>query len=259
MIQPHIKCKEGDVSRYVLLPGDPGRVLEIAKFLDSPKKVAYNREFLTYRGNYKGIDITVTSTGIGSPSAAIALEELANIGAKVFIRVGTCGALKSNIKYGDLIIPFAAVRAEGTTREYIDDEFPAVADPEVFQSLVAVAKKQGFTYHTGVNRTHDAFYEHINNMLKWGRIFEDKRMKKWPFPLVSSEMECSAIFVIGLLRGLKTGTVLAVNTLEPLDKIKENPDLIYHLESSPDTNQGIEKAIKVALESIVLININNKT
>jgi uridine phosphorylase len=145
-LQPHIKCKEGDISKYVLLPGDPGRVLKIAEFLENPKKVSENREFLTYRGNYKGLDITVTSTGIGCPSAAIAVEELANIGAEVFVRIGTCGVLKEGINYGDVVIPTAAVRAEGTTKEYIEPEFPAVADLDVVNSLISAAKDNNFTY-----------------------------------------------------------------------------------------------------------------
>jgi uridine phosphorylase len=252
-MQPHIRCKKGDISEYVLLPGDPARVKTITNFLENAKEVANNREFLTYRGKYKGVDITVTSTGIGCPSAAIAVEELANLGAKVFIRIGTCGALRKGIKTGDLIIPFAAIRAEGTSKEYIPLEFPAVADPEVFHALVDSAKKQKFKFFTGINRTHDAFYEHINNFIKWGDIYLDERMQNWRYPLVSSEMECAIVFLLPLLRGLRAGCVLTVNTPEPLDEVVKDPNMIYRLEESTSAKSGIENAIKTALEAIVTL------
>lgn len=251
-IQPHIRCKEGDIAPTVLIPGDPARVRKIAEYWDEAHEVIFNREFLTMTGTYEGTPISATSTGIGGPSAAIAVEELANIGAKTLIRVGTCGALRKGINAGDLIIPFAAIRAEGTTKEYIPPEFPSVADIEMFQYLTKSAQELQHTFFTGVNRTHDAFYEHINNMLRWGEIYQDKRMKKWPIPLVSSEMECSVVFLVGMLRGLKVGTVLAVNTPEPLDEIIENPDLIYQLDETTYAHNGVDKAIEVALKAALM-------
>ena len=250
--QPHIKCKPGDVGQYALIPGDPARVRQIASYFDDPREIAFNREFLTITGQYKGIRITATSTGIGCPSAAIAIEELANIEVDTFIRVGTCGALQKGIKSGDLIIPFAAVRAEGTTKEYIAPEFPAVATPEIFQALVLVAKKK-YRYFTGINRTHDAFYEHMNNLLKWGEIYKDDRMKKWKYPLISSEMECSIALLLPMLRGLQSGCILAVNTPEPLKEIVQDPGKIYKLDESKGVRSGIDEAIKTALEAIVLL------
>lgn len=257
-LQPHIKCKKGDISKYVLIPGDPKRVRRIGNFLENVKEISFNREFLTLVGTYKDIKITATSTGIGAPSAAIAIEELINIGAEVLIRVGTCGALKKGINSGDLIIPYASVRAEGTSREYIDIEFPAVASPSVYHSLINSAKDNNFTYHTGVNRTHDAFYEHIDNFIKWGSIYRDKRMKNWDYPLVSSEMECSIAFLLPMLRGKKSGCVLAVNTPEPLDEVVDNPDLIYQLDESNNTKTGVDEAIRTALNTIVLLNKKNE-
>jgi len=253
-MQPHIKCKEGDIAKYVLIPGDPARVKLIAGFLTDAKEVANNREFLTFRGKYKGIDISVTSTGIGCPSTAIAIEELANLGAEIFIRIGTCGALQKGIESGDIIIPFAAVRAEGTSKEYIPVEFPAVADPEVFSALTWSAKSQNLKFFTGVNRTHDAFYEHIRNFVRWGDIYLDERMKNWKYPLVSSEMECAIAFLLPMLRGLKSGCVLAVNTPEALEDVVKDPNMVYKLDESIPAKSGIENAIKVALESIVLLN-----
>lgn len=252
-MQPHIKCRKGDVAKYVLLPGDPGRVKTIIKYLDEAKEVSNNREFLTYTGKYQGIKISVTSTGIGSPSTAIAIEELANIGAEVFIRIGTCGALKEGINSGDLIIPYAAIRDEGTSLEYVPAEFPSVANPEVFTALKQSAENQNFKFHTGINRTHDAFYEHINNFTKWGQVFLDQRMKDWDYPVVSSEMECSIAFLLPMLRGLKGGCVLSVNTPEPLNKVVEDPNLIYKLDESMSVRDGIEEAIKTALGAIKLL------
>lgn len=257
-MQPHIKCKKGNVAKYVLIPGDPARVRQIASYWDKSREVSNNREFLTYTGEYKGIPVSATSTGIGSPSTAIAIEELANIGVETFVRVGTCGALQKGIEAGDLVIPFAAVRAEGTSKEYIPAEFPAIATPEVFNALVDSAKNQNLKYFTGIDRTHDAFYEHINNFIKWGEIYLDKRMQNWKYPLVSSEMECSIVFLLPMLRGLKSGCVLAVNTPEPLDEVVKNPDLIYKLDETKPAKSGVDEAIKTALEAIVLLDKNEQ-
>lgn len=247
--QPHIKIDKGQIAPTVLLPGDPARAEIIASFFDSAKKVIFNREYLIYTGKYKNMPISVCSTGMGCPSAAIAVEELANIGAKTFIRIGTCGGLKKKIKAGDLIIPTAAIRAEGTTREYISLEFPAVADFDVTQALINAAKKDKARYFTGVNRTHDAFYEHTDNLLKWGDLYKDDRMKKWDIPIVSSEMECSAIYLVAMLRGLKAGAILSVNTPEPLDaKIKDENE-IFQLKDNKKAAQSVEKEIKIALEA----------
>jgi uridine phosphorylase len=253
IIQPHIQCKKGDVARFAIIPGDPGRVKLIANYFDHPKEIAYNREFLTITGTYKGVLVTATSTGIGCPSAAIAIEELANIGVHTFIRVGTCGSLQKGIRVGDLIIPFAAIRAEGTTKEYIPLEFPSVATPEIYQALTQSATNFHFHYITGVNRTHDAFYEHIHNFIKWGEIYKDDRMKTWNYPLVSSEMECSVVFLLPMLRGLRSGCVLAVNTPEALEEVVKDPNMIYRLNGSNTTKSGIDNAVKTALEAIVLL------
>jgi len=252
-LQPHIKCRKGDVARYAIISGDPARVRLIAKHFDNPKEIAFNREFLTITGEYKGVHITATSTGIGCPSAAIAIEELANIGVDTFIRVGTCGALQKGIQAGDLIIPFAAVRAEGTSKEYIQPEFPAVTTPEIYQALIESAQKLKLHYFTGINRTHDAFYEHINNFVKWGEIYQDDRMKTWKYPLVSSEMECSIVFLLPMLRGLRSGCILAVNTSEALQEVVKDPNMIYKLDESTNAKSGIKEAVKTALEAIVML------
>lgn len=251
-LQPHIKLKQGDVARYVLVPGDPGRVRHIASFWDEAHEVVFNREFLTYTGTYKGIPISATSTGIGCPSAAIAIEELSNIGAEVFIRIGTCGGLHKKVLSGDLIIPIASMRCDGTSKEYLPPEFPAIPAPEVYSALMQAAAELGNRHHSGVNRTHDAFYEHQDNLLKWAEFYKDQRMKSWDYPLVSSEMECSIVLLLPLLRGLKAGCILVNVTPEPLSELAENPDLIYQIDE-PNKTVGVDDAIKTALRAVEIL------
>ncbi len=247
-LQPHIKLRSGDVAPYVLIPGDPARVKKIANYWDQAKEIAFNREFLTMTGYYKGIPVSAMSTGIGCPSAAIAVEELVRVGAKVLIRIGTCGALQPQIKGGDLIIPNQAIRQDGTTQEYADQSVKALPDEEIYQALIASAEKLGYRYFNGINRTHDAFYEPIKNFLSLRNLFEYKSGQ-----LISSEMECSAVFLTGKLRKIQTGAILAVNTEEPLDLIAEKPEMIYQLETSPYAVAGVEKAIQTALTAIELL------
>lgn len=259
-IQPHIICKQKDISEIVLLPGDPGRTKYIAdKYLKKPTFIAQNREFTTYTGQYKGVKITITSTGIGSPSTAIAVEELINIGAKVLIRVGTCGgALKKEIKVGSIIIPTASIREEGTTKEYISPEFPAVADFDVVQALIESAKKMNYKYYKGINRTHDAFYGQSQNIKKWGSVYLNPRMNNWQYPLLSSEMECAPLFLIGTLRGVKTGAVLAVNSSpEPLKEFMQEKYIFDTPNTKIITKEAelsIDRSILAALEASLLLN-----
>lgn len=148
--QFHIGVAAGEVGRYVLMPGDPKRCEKIAAYFESPVLIADSREFVTYTGTLEGTLVSVTSTGIGGPSASIAMEELAECGADTFIRVGTCGGMDINVKSGDLVIATGAIRMEGTSREYAPIEFPAVADLEIVNALVQSAATLGFPYHTGV-------------------------------------------------------------------------------------------------------------
>ena len=134
-MQYHLQIHDGGVGKYVLLPGDPKRCEKIARYFDEPVLVADSREFVTYNGFLDGVRVSVTSTGIGGPSASIAMEELVKAGADTFIRVGTCGGMDREVKSGDLVIATGAVRAEGTSREYAPIEFPAVADPDIVNAL----------------------------------------------------------------------------------------------------------------------------
>lgn len=258
--QPHILCDTQDIGKIVLLPGDPGRAEYIAKnYFERTKRIAQNREFTTYTGYFKGIKISTTSTGIGSPSTAIAVEELINIGAKVLIRVGTCGgALKKEILPGSIIIPTATIREEGTTKEYLPPEFPAVADYNTVQALEKSAKKLKVKYFTGINRTHDGFYGQSKNIKQWGSIYINQRMKDWEYPLLSSEMECAPLFLIGTLRGVKTGAVLAVNANpEPLKEImlgKFKFNVPNTKIKSMEAEKSIERAILTALNASIILN-----
>lgn len=257
IIQPHIYCRKGDISNVVLLPGDPARAVLIGNKYLNGKIVAKNREFTTYTGYYKRRKISVTSTGIGCPSTAIATEELINIGAKILIRVGTCGgALKRNIPLGSIIIPTASVREEGTTKEYLPPEFPAVADFSVTNNLINAAQRLNYKYFVGIDRTHDAFYARSEMLKNWGKIYQDQRMKNWDYPLISSQMECSVIFLISLIRGIRAGAVLAVNAEpRPLKEIVEGK---YNFitpktkSSKKEATRSEERAIITALEASVL-------
>lgn len=251
-MQPHIHFDQGQFPAITLLPGDPKRVLRIAESLSGVRRITENREYLGVVGTYRGVELGVMSTGMGCPSAAIAVEELANIGVRTFIRIGTCGALRANIALGDCIVPFAAVRAEGTTREYLPPEFPAVADPDVYQALVRSATERGVTYHIGIDRCHDAFYEPIGNLTQWGALLREARFRDH-FPLVSSEMECSAVFMVAMLRGCRAGAIMSVNTTEPLDRLAANPDLAYELIADPRAVSGVDRAIAVALDAAVTL------
>ena len=165
-LQPHIKCRKGNISKNLLLPGDPGRVPIIAKHLSDAKKIRYNREFFSYNGKYKDVPISVMSTGIGCPSTLIAMEELANIGAENFIRIGTCGGLKNSVKPGDLIIVDSAIKPDGKILGYELSKDPVKANKKITKALVNAAKKLNIRFHKGLNRTHDSFYESTEDFLK---------------------------------------------------------------------------------------------
>ncbi len=204
--QYHIGVGKEDIGRYVILPGDPGRVELIASYFDNPVKVGQNREFTTYTGYLNGVKVSCTSTGIGGPSASIAIEELHALGADTFIRVGTCGGMQLDVEPGDICIANASIRMEGTTKEYAPIEFPAVADFDVTAALVESAKKHGFRYHVGVSQSKDAFYgQHRPETLPNG----DELLRKWKAWLMlgtkCSEMESAALFVISSYHGCRAG------------------------------------------------------
>ena len=210
-LQYHIHCRPGDVGEAVLLPGDPGRVESIARLLESPKLIARNREFTTYTGGLDDRKISVTSTGIGSPSTAIAVEELAAIGARTFIRVGTTGSIQKGIGFGDLEVATAAVRDEGTTPPYVPLAYPAVADFELVQGMMAAGRRNNFRIHAGIVRSHDSLYSdlHADEMPRRESLHD--ALQVWHRARVlCNDMESSTIFVLANLRGLRGGSVLTV-------------------------------------------------
>lgn len=239
--QYHIQVAKGEVGRYVILPGDPKRCAKIAQYFDAPVLIADNREYVTYTGTLDGVKVSVTSTGIGGPSASIAMEELYRCGADTFVRIGTCGGMQPEVKSGDVVIATGAVRMEGTTREYAPIEYPAVANLDVINALVNVAKEKGFPCHTGVVQCKDAFYgqhepeemsvsyELLNKWEAWKRM-----------GCLASEMESAALFIVAGKLRVRAGSCFLVVANQEREKLGlENP--VIH-----DTDM----AIRVAVEAI---------
>ncbi|MBQ9993454.1 MAG: uridine phosphorylase [Clostridia bacterium] len=206
--QFHIKCREGDVGRYCILPGDPGRCEKIAAHFDDARFVVSNREYTTYTGTLLGEKVSVVSTGIGGPSASIAMEELCELGADTFIRVGTCGGMQPCVKGGDCIIATGAVRMEGTSREYAPIEFPAVSDFAITTALVDAAKALGARYHVGVVQCKDSFYgQHAPQTMPVGDMLGYKWEAWKQLGVLASEMESAALFTVAAARHLRCGSV----------------------------------------------------
>lgn len=240
-VQYHIGIRHGEVGKYVILPGDPKRCAKIAKYFDNAELVADSREYITYTGYLDGVKVSVTSTGIGGPSAAIALEELVKSGADTFLRVGTCGGMQPEIMGGDIVVATGAIRMEGTSREYAPIEFPAVADLDVVNAFVKAAKASGKDYHVGVVQCKDSFYgqhspetkpvsyELLNKWEAWKRL-----------GCKASEMESAALFVVGSYLRVRVGSAFLVVANQEREKLGlENP--VVH-----DT----DAAIRVTIEAI---------
>ena len=210
-LQFHIKCKEGDVGRYCILPGDPGRCEKIAAYFDDPVKVQSNREYTTYTGTLLGEKVSVCSTGIGGPSAVIAMEELAAIGADTFIRVGTCGGIALQVQSDDVVIATGAVRHEGASREYAPIEFPAVSDYHVQEALVAAAKALGKPWHAGVVQCKDSFYgQHDPRRMPVSYELQNKWEAWKRLGVLASEMESAALFCCASALGVRCGSCFHV-------------------------------------------------
>lgn len=207
----HLKIRSGDIGRYVILPGDPGRCEKIAAYFDDAHFVASNREYTVYTGHLNGEMVSVCSTGIGGPSAAIALEELIHAGADTFIRVGTSGGMIPEVLGGDLVIATGAIRAEGTGREYAPIEFPAVAHFDVVAALRQAAAESGARFHLGVVQCKDSFYgEHDPESMASSHELKAKWDAWLKCGALASEMESAALFVVGAVRRVRVGTILTV-------------------------------------------------
>lgn len=240
-LQYHLQIRPGDVGEYVILTGDPKRCEKIATYLEQPEKIADSREYVTYSGWLNGKMVSITSTGIGGPSASIALEELANCGAHTFIRIGTCGGIEEKVKGGDVVIATGAIRMEGTSKEYAPVEYPAVADFEVVSALVNAAKMQKAEYHLGVVQCKDSFYgQHEPEKMPVSYELQNKWDAWKRMGCMASEMESAALFIAASYRRVRCGSAfLAIGNQEREAKGLSNP--IVH-----DT----EIAVKIVVEAM---------
>lgn len=209
--QYHIKCSEGDVGKYVILPGDPGRCESIAALFDDAHHVSYNREYNIFTGTLLGEKVSVCSTGIGGPSAAIAMEELHAIGADTFIRTGTCGGIALDVQAGNIVIATGAIRFEHTSLEYAPIEYPAVADFETTNALWQASNALGYTTHTGIVQCKDSFYGQ-HDPARMPVSYE--LLAKWEawkrLGVKASEMESAALFVVANALGCRCGSCFLV-------------------------------------------------
>ena len=242
--QYHIQVAKGEVGRYVIMPGDPKRCVKIAQYFDNPVLIADNREYITYTGTLDGAKVSVTSTGIGGPSASIAMEELFRCGADTFVRIGTCGGMQPEVKSGDIVIATGAIRMEGTSREYAPIEYPAVANFEVTTALVQAAKALGKRTQVGVVQCKDAFYgqhspermpvsyELLNKWEAWKRLH-----------VKASEMESAALFVVADALNCRCGSCFHVVWNQEREKAGLDQDM------SEDTTS----AVQVGVEALKLL------
>lgn len=243
-LQYHLNIRPGDVGRYVILPGDPKRCEKIAKHFDEARLIADSREFVTYTGFLEGEKVSVTSTGIGGPSAAIALEELVHCKADTFVRVGTCGGMDMDVKGGDIVVATGAVRMEGTSREYAPIEYPAVADIQVVNALAEAAKSLGYPCHTGVVQSKDSFYgQHEPESKPVGYELTEKWNAWLRLGCKASEMESAALFITASYLRVRCGSCfLAMANQERAKAGLSNP--VVH-----DT----EAAVRVGVEAVRLL------
>ena len=243
--QYHTQVGVGDVGRYVILPGDPKRCEKIAKYFDDARLIADSREYVTYTGTLDGVPVSVTSTGIGGPSAAIAIEELSKVGADTFVRVGTCGGMQTQVCGGDIVIANGAIRMEGTSREYAPIEYPAVPDVTVMNALIQAAKKQKITYHTGVVQCKDSFFgQHEPEVMPVSYELQNKWEAWLRMGCLASEMESAALFIAGSFLRVRVGSCFLVVANQ--ERAKQGlPNAQVH-----DTEQAILTAVEAIRELI---------
>ncbi|MCM1126071.1 MAG: uridine phosphorylase [Lachnospiraceae bacterium] len=244
--QYHIQVAKGEVGRYVIMPGDPKRCVKIAQYFDNPALIADNREYITYTGTLEGVKVSVTSTGIGGPSAAIAMEELCRCGADTFIRIGTCGGMQTEVKSGDVVIATGAIRMEGTSREYAPMEFPAVADIGVTNALMRAVKEKGYPYHTGVVQCKDSFYGQHEPETK---PVSYELMNKWEawkrLGCLASEMESAALFIVASYLHVRAGSCFLVVANQEREKLGLHNPVVH------DTDMAVQVAVE-AVRALIL-------
>ena len=246
----HIRLTEEQGAKYAIIPGDPGRTELIAQYLDEPEEIMFNREFRTFSGCLGGEKVLVTSTGIGAPSAAICIEELAHIGVDTFIRIGTCGGMQPQVKPGDLVIASGAVRMDGTSKEYMPIEFPAVADIDVTIALRQAAANLGLSSHTGVVQAKDSFYgQHDPDSMPAGYELKDKWQAWLKGGCLASEMESGILFIIAAVRRLRAGAVF---------HCVWNQELAGHGMPEDNKVENTDGAIRAAVEALKILIKNDK-
>ena len=249
--QYHINVGAGDVGKYCILPGDPGRCEKIAAFLENPYHVSTNREYNIWNGTLCGETVTVCSTGIGGSSTAIAVEELVASGVTTFIRVGTCGGISLDVRSGDVVIANGAVRQDGTSREYAPLEFPAVADSDVLFAIRAAARSLGYSNHTGVVQAKDSFYgQHSPQRMPTSQ----ELLAKWEawkrLGVLASEMESGTLFTVGSFLRVRCGSVFSC--------VWNQERFNAGLDTNDDETHDTERAIKVAIEALKLLIAEDK-
>jgi len=249
----HLHIKDGDIGRYVLLPGDPGRCEKIARYFDDPHFVAQNREYVTWTGTLLGEKVSVVSTGIGCPSAAIAVEELIEHGADTLIRVGSSGSMQPYIHTGDVVVVTGSIRDEGTTSHYLPIEFPAVADFEVVNALREGAQKLGLRVHTGISQSKDSFYGEVERTrMPLAQQLEEHWNALIAGGAMCSEMESAAIFILSSIYRKRAGGVMLVINEFDLAEISEEDAQKHMAEFDAD------RVIKVAIEGLKILIANDK-
>ena len=250
-VQYHINCKQGDIGRYVIAPGDPGRCESIAKLFDDYHHVTQNREFNIYTGTLLGEKVSVCSTGIGGPSASIAMEELHNLGADTFIRTGTCGGIDLDVQADDIVIATGAIRYEHTSMEYAPIEYPAVADFDITWCLREAAREMGYAHHVGIVQCKDSFYgqhspekspvyyELMNKWESWKRL-----------GVKASEMESAAMFVVADALKCRCGSCFHVVWNQERENSGMDQAQIH------DTDKSVKLAVE-ALKKLILLDRAN--
>ena len=241
--QYHINVAEGEIGKYCILPGDPGRCEKIAAFFDEPYHVSTNREYNIWNGKLCGETVTVCSTGIGGPSTAIAVEELAACGATTFIRVGTCGGISLDVRAGDVIIATGAVRQDGTSHEYAPPEFPAVTSANVLFALCEAAKDNGFSSRAGVVQSKDSFYgQHSPARMPVASALAAKWEAWKRLGVLASEMEASTLFTVAATLGVDAGAVFMC--------VWNQERYLAGLDGDDNEEHDTEKAIITAVDAI---------
>ena len=247
--QYHIGFGDDHGAKYAILPGDPGRVEKIAQFLDNPRFYCQNREYTTWLGELEGETVMIISTGMGGPSTAIAVEELVLVGVETFIRVGTCGGMAEKVVGGDVVVATGAIRQDGTGKEYVPVEFPAIADLDVTNALVQGAKNVGATWHAGVVQCKDSFYgQHSPDRMPIGYELKDKWEAWLKAGCLASEMESATLYIVAQILGVKAGCVL--NTVWNQEREKKGL-------SNPKVHDT-EPTIKTAIEAVRVLIKQNK-